>query len=66
MFAAVTYSDLIVKKIEGLVTYNDERTLWIVLTVVFAVVGYLIGSLNVSILYSPGAAKSQTTILTHP
>ncbi len=52
MFAAVTYSDLIVKKIEGLVTYNDERTLWIVLTVVFAVVGYLIGSLNVSILYS--------------
>ena len=51
MFSLITFSDFINFKMGG-VLENIDMTMWIILTVAFSVMGYLIGSVNFSVLIS--------------
>lgn len=51
MFSLITFYDFIGFKITGIME-NIGRTEWILLTVAFSLVGYLIGSVNFSVLIS--------------
>jgi len=51
MFSLITFYDFISFKMSGILE-NIDRPSWIILTVVFSIMGYLIGSVNFSVLIS--------------
>jgi len=51
MFSLITFYDFINFKMSGIMS-NLDMTAWIILTAVFAIIGYLIGSVNFSVLIS--------------
>ena len=51
MFSLITFYDFVNFKMTGILA-NIDMTMWILLTVLFALIGYLIGSVNFSVLIS--------------